>query len=48
MISLPEGIIIGLLGEETSNGLFEVKDYCFAGLPFPTLSPRPREPQEDK
>ena len=40
VVSLSEGIIMGLLGEETSNGLFEVKDHCFADLPFPSNIPK--------
>ena len=48
VLSLFEGIIIGIFGEETNNGLFEVKDHCFADLSFPALASVPKGLNEDK
>eukprot|EP00731_Ephydatia_muelleri_P028441 Em0020g85a len=45
---LVTGIIIGIFGEETNNGLFEVKDHCFADLSFPALASVPKGLNEDK
>lgn len=36
---LVTGIIIGVVGMETSGGDFEVVDICYAGMPPQTRSP---------